>query len=155
MQLIEELDESIGYKVYILLIVLSSIDNFAVPPPTSVMLSSSIPNPIPPFGSSVTLTCAVELSPAVDVPVTVNTALTTPDGFMIASTTQPVMGGITSYATTGMISSFRRSDSGIYSCSATVRLTYANVYISDSSAVSHSIRVTTGEMYNTHIIMIF
>ena len=57
--------------------------HFAVPAPTSVMLSSSIPNPIPPFGSDVTLTCAVELSPAVDVPVTVNTVLTTDEGFMI------------------------------------------------------------------------
>ena len=74
--------------------------HFAVPAPTSLMLSSSIPSPIPPFGSNVTLTCAVELSPAVDVPVTVNTALTPPDGFTRTSTAQPVMGSSTNYTST-------------------------------------------------------
>ena len=102
--------------------------NFAVPAPTSVMLSSSIPNPILPFGSNVTLTCAVELSPAVDIAVTVNTELTNPDGF----------------ATLSMISSFGRSNSGIYTCRAAI--TSTNAYISDSSTVSHSIRVTTGKI---------
>ena len=96
--------------------------HFAVPAPTSVMLSSSIPNPIPPFGSDVTLTCAVELSPAVDVPVTVNTVLTTDEGFMHTSTAQPVMGSSTNYTATFMISSFGRNDSGLYVCSATVSL---------------------------------
>ena len=117
---------------------------FAVPAPTSVMLSSSIPNPIPPFGSDVTLTCAVELSPAVDVPVTVNTALTTPDGFLRTSTAQPVMGSSTNYASEFTIRSFRRSDSGLYVCGATVSLTSSNDYVSDSRAPTHSITVTTG-----------
>ena len=113
------------------------------------MLSSSIPNPIPPFGSSVTLTCAVELSPAVDVPVTVNTVLTNADtGFPTTRTAQVVMGSLTNYVTTFMISSFRtRSDSGLYTCGTTVRLTSTNAYISDSNTVIHSIRVTTGEMF--------
>ena len=110
------------------------------------MLSSSIPNPIPPFGSDVTLTCAVELSPAVDVPVTVNTVLTNPDGFTIPSTTQPVMGSSTNYTTTSVLNSFGRSDSGTYICAATVSLP-SNVYISDSSTAHHSVRVTTGEMF--------
>ena len=127
---------------------------FTVPAPTSVMLSSSIPIPIPPFGSNVTLTCAVELSPAVDVPVTVNTVWTTPEGLATTSTAQPVMGSLTSYAATYMINPFRRSDSGLYSCSATVSLSSTN-----SSTRTHSvlIRVTTGEKlkYNTHIIIMF
>ena len=110
------------------------------------MLSSNVPNPIPPFGSSVTLTCAVELSPAVDVPVTVNTVLSTDERFSNTRTAQPVMGSLTSYAATFMISPFGRSDSGIYSCSATVSLT-SNAYISDSStSTPHSIRVTTGKI---------
>ena len=130
---------------------LSSDDNhflsyYAVPAPT-VTLSSSISNPIPPFGSDVTLTCAVELSPAVDVPVTVNTVLTTDEGFMRTSTAQPVMGSSTNYASTFVISSFGRSNSGNYICSATISLT-SNAYISDSmrSTVSHTIRVTTGKV---------
>ena len=117
------------------------------------MLSSSIPNPIPPFGSDVTLICAVELSPAVDIPVTVNTVLTTDEGFMRTSTAQPVMGSITNYTAIFMISSFRRSDSGLYACSATVSLT-SNAYISDSSTVTHTIRVTTGEMLTIIIIVL-
>ena len=121
------------------------------------MLSSNIPNPIPPFGSNVTLTCAVELSPAVDVPVTVNTVLTSSDGLPITSTAHPVMGSLTSYAATYMISPFGRSDSKLYSCSATVSLSSTNAYIGNSNTRSHSVRVTTGEKlkYNTLIIMMF
>ena len=131
-------------------IVFNIIYNFTVSDPSaSVILSSSIPNPIPPFGSSVTLTCAVELtllSPsAVDVPITVNIVLTNPDGFMTTSTAQPFMLDITNYASTSTISSFGRRDSGLYTCSG--RLTSANAYISNSSTVYHSVRVTTGEMF--------
>ena len=112
----------------------------AVPAPT-VTLSSSIPNPIPPFsGSDVTLTCAVELSPAVDVPVTVNTVLNRPEGFMPASTAQPVMGSSTNYTSTFLISSFGRSNSGLYTCRATVSL----ISSSGSSTATHSVRITTG-----------
>ena len=120
--------------------------NFAVPAPTSVALSSSIPNPISPFGSDVILTCAVELSPVlVDVPVIVNTVLTTPARFTRTSTAQLVMGSNTSYASTFLISSFGRSDSGIYVCAATISSTSNNPYISGSSTANHSVRVTTGE----------
>ena len=119
-------------------------------------LSSSIPNPIPPFGSDVTLTChaAVELSPAVNVPVTVNAVLNTPDGFMPASIAQPVMGSNTSYASTFLISPFRRSNSGLYTCGATASHS-TNAYISDSSTASHSVRVTTGEMFTILLLLCF
>ena len=124
------------------------------------MLSSNIPNPIPPFGSSVVLTCAVELSPAVDIPGTVTTVLSNNVGFTTTSTVLPVMGNSTNnYTTTDMISPFRRSDSGLYSCLATVSLSSTNAYISNSNSYTgtHSVRVTTGEKlkYNTHIIMMF
>ena len=92
--------------------------NFAVPAPTSVALLSRIPNPIPPFGSDVTLTCAVELSPALDVPVTVITVLTTDEGFTCTNTAQPVMGSNTSYASIFLISSL----GGLTLESATVEL---------------------------------
>ena len=118
------------------------------------MLSSSIPNPIPPFGFNVTLTCTVELSPAVDVPVIVNTVLTTSEGFSNTRTAQLVMGSLTNYAVTFMIFSFGRSNSGFYTCGAAVSLV-SNTHIINSSIVFHSVRVTTGERYNTHIIMMF
>ena len=83
-----------------------------------------------------------------NVPVTVNTVLTPSHGFTTTGTAQPVMGSITNYATEFMISSFRRSDSGLYTCSATVSLPShsTNAYISNSSTASHSVRVTTGEI---------
>ena len=124
-----------------------------VPAPTSVTLSSNIPNPIPPFGSDVTLICAVELSPAVNVPVIVNTVLTPFHGFTTTGTAQPVMGSSTNYASTFIISSFGRSDSGLYVCGASLRST--NAYISDSSTASHSVRVTTGEMFTAMLLLCF
>ena len=129
---------------------------FAVPAPISVMLLSSIPNPIPPFGSDVTLTCAVELSPAVDIPVTINVVLTRPDGFMRASIAQSVMGSSTNYTSTFMISPFGRSDSGIYVCAAASAVSLpSNAYISGSSAVTHSLRVTIGEMFTILLLLCF
>ena len=109
------------------------------------MLSSSIPNPIPPFGSSVTLICTVELSPAVDVPVTVNTVLSTDEGFSNTRTAQPVMGSSTNYAATSIISPFTRNNSGVYTCAATASLPF-NAYISGSGTARVSVRVTTGKI---------
>ena len=76
--------------------------------------------------------------------MTVTTALIRANGHMTTRTAQPVMGSSTNYVTTFMISSFGRSDSGLYICSATVSLTSTNAYISGSSTVTHSIRVTNG-----------
>ena len=110
-----------------------------------MILSSSIPNPIPPFGLDVTLTCAVELSQALEVPVIVNTTLTTPAGFTTHNTAQPVMGSLINYTTEFMISSFRRNESGLYTCGATVSL--PSYYMNESNSVTHSVRVTTGKMF--------
>ena len=84
------------------------------------MISNDPVSPIRPVGSDVTLTCTVELSPAVDVPVTVNTVLTGPYGFMTTNTAQPVMRRTTTYTTTAMVSSFGRDQSGVYTRAATV-----------------------------------
>jgi hypothetical protein len=91
----------------------------------------------------------------VDVPVTVSTVLTTDEGLIRNSTAQPVLGNITNYAATFMISSFGRINSGFYTCSATVSLP-SNAYISDSSTESHPVRVTTGEMLQScsHFVLI-
>ena len=110
------------------------------------MLSSSVPNPIPPFGLDITLTCAVELSQTLEVPVIVNTMLTTPAGFTTTSTAQPVMGSLINYTTEFMISAFRRNESGLYACGATVSLPSYS-YMNESNSVTHSVRVTTGEMF--------
>ena len=84
----------------------------------------------------------------IDVPVIVNTVLTTDEGFMRTSTARPVMGSSTNYTSTLTISLFGRSDSGLYSCSATVSLP-SNEYINDSSTATHLVKVTTGEIFTT------
>ena len=91
--------------------------------PTSVIATSDPVSPIQPVGSDVTLTCIVELSPAVDIIVIVNTVWTGPDGFMSTNTAQPVMGRTTTYTSTAMVSSFGRDQSGVNTCTATVSST--------------------------------
>ena len=118
----------------------------SVPPPVSVTVTSDPVSPIQPFiFPTVTLTCTVELSPAVDVPVTVNTVWTGPDGFMTTNTAQPVTGRTTTYTSTAVVSSFGRDQSGNYTCSATV--TSNSQYLTDSSK-SGSKNVTTGKLFS-------
>ena len=109
-------------------------------------LSSSLPNPVRPIGSTVTLTCVVritELSLAVDIPVTLNTMWTGPDGFKTINTSQPILGSSTTYTGRAVVSSFGRNESGIYTCTASLSLT--NLYLISGGTTSGSILVTTGE----------
>ena len=107
----------------------------------SVTVTSDPVSPIRPIGSDVTLTCTVELSPAVDVPVTVNTVWTGPDMFMTTNTAQHVMGN--TYRSLVMVSSFGRDKSGNYTCSVSV--SSDNTIPSTSDVRVGSARVTTGE----------
>ena len=71
-------------------------------------------------GASVTLTCAVDLSPAVDVPVTVNTEWTGPADVMFMPANYPVtavMVNTTTYVSTVSVGAAR---SGSYTCRATI-----------------------------------
>ena len=77
----------------------------------------SVTSSIQPVGHDVTLTCTVELSPVVDIPVTVNTLWTDPYGFLTTYTAQPVMESTITYTSTIIVSLLRR---GIYTCTATV-----------------------------------
>ena len=108
------------------------------------------PNPIRPIGSTLTLTCTVELSPLVDIPVTVNTVWTGPAGFIANNTAQPVMGSSTTYTSIAMIHSFGREQSGVYSCSATAES--ISSFISSSNQQTGAIRSTTGSIKLNHII---
>ena len=108
-----------------------------VPAPTSVTVTNGSVN----VGSTVTLTCSVELSPAVDVLVTVNTVWTGPDGFMTTNTAQR-MESTTTYTSTAMVSSFGRDQSGDYTCTATVSST--SPFLTNSVG-SSSTRVTVGK----------
>lgn len=96
--------------------------------------------------SDVTVICAVELSPMVNILVTVMTEWTGPAGFLTTNTAQPVMGNSMLYASTVAVSSFGRSQSGIYTCRATIGSASLNSFISDS-VTSLSTRLTIGKIF--------
>ena len=102
-------------------------NNFSsVPPPNFVIVTSDPVSPIKPFEfPSITLTCTVELSPLVNVPVTVNTVWTGPAGFENNTTTQLCEGNTNIYTSMAVVSSFGRNQSGNYTCRATVS-SYSN-----------------------------
>ena len=111
-----------------------------------VVITSSPASPIRPVGSTVTLTCTVDLSPLVDVPVTVNAQISGPAGVIITPLTNSVMVNTTRYTSTSMVSSFGRNQSGEYTCTATVGLVTANSFIIGGTGVTriNSIIVGTG-----------
>ena len=94
-------------------------------------------------GSTVTLTCTVELSPAVDVPVTVNTVWTGPTGFSTTNTAQAMAGSTTTYTSTALVSSFGIYQSGNYNCTATVSSTFS--FITGTGSHSGTAKVTISE----------
>ena len=119
---------------------------YAVPIPTSVQLAinGGFNNFIQPVGSNVTLICTVELSPAVDVPVAVNTVWTGPDRFMHHNIAQPDMRSNGIYMiSTVKIYSFNRNQSGNYNC--TVTITSNNSFLMTSDSSSNTTRVRVGE----------
>ena len=117
----------------------------AVPAPTSVSTTSNSASPIWPVGADITLTCTVDLDPAVDDPavddpVTVNTVWTGPDGVTLSST-DPVMINMMRYTSTVMVSSFGRNQSGNYSCIATVTSISPFFVISNSHSGTTNINI--------------
>ena len=97
-----------------------------VPTPSSITLvssdHSSKPNSLPVLGTDVTLTCTLELNSAVVaseiILLTVDTQLFH-DGTLLTLTGPTVSG--TTFTYTTQLNSFGRSDSGNYTCTATVR----------------------------------
>ena len=106
------------------------------------------PPAVPIVESSINLTCTVELSQLVDVPVTVTTEWTGPAGFMTSNTAQPVMGSEpTTYTSTASMvnaSMSGRERSGNYTCKATVRA--MTTYLIDSVGHVTSSRVIVGKV---------
>ena len=108
-------------------------------------LTSSTPSPVQPIGSVVNLTCIVHITDATDISVTLKTIWTGPGEFVVTiSTSQPILESSTTYTSRAMISSFGRNESGNYTCTAGLSSASTNVYVINSSTISSSIRVTTG-----------
>jgi hypothetical protein len=95
-----------------------SMCTHAVPEPI-LRLVSDTPNPIL-SGSSPTLTCAVELSPAVDVPVAISTAWIGPDEATLTSAAPPVMKSFTHYTSKAKLNYVESADSGNYTCTVSI-----------------------------------
>ena len=97
---------------------------------------------------NITLTCTVELSPAVDVPVTVNAVWTGPDQCMTTDIAQPVMGSTSTYTSTAMVSLIGRNPSGNYTCTATLSSSSPFLMDSSQSDMKNVISIATGKIFN-------
>ena len=117
-------------------------------------ITSNKVSPIRPIGSDVTLTCTVELSPLVDVPVIVTTVWMGPNGFRTTlRTSQPEMGSNTSYTSAVTVGTFGRMQSGQYTCAAQVISSKnSQYYTTNNATVYGAAQVTVGEMCILNII---
>ena len=117
----------------------------SVPAPLSVTLTSDPLSPVRPVGASVTLTCTVELSPSVDVPVTVNVHLSDPAGSPLNITTLrlSVSGSNFTASAIATVNSFGREESGNYTCTADI--TSSSLFFTKSGSKSTIAYFTVGE----------
>ena len=115
-----------------------------MPNPTVIIISTPV-SPIHPIGSDVTLTCTVDLSPLVDVPVTVTAQISGPMGVAITPGTNSVMENATRYTSASMVFRFERDQSGEYTCMANVELVTANPLIIGSTGMDR-ITIGTGKL---------
>ena len=109
----------------------------SVPAPTAVTVTPPVGMII--AGSSPNLTCTVELSPAVDIPVNVNTEWNSPDMTMV-TTTSSVMESLTRYTIMANIDAARN---GNYTCRASIDS--SSQFITGSGMTSGLITITIGE----------
>ena len=91
-----------------------------VVPVPNVKVVSSTPNPIL-SGSSPTLTCTIELHPAVDIPVHITTVWTGPDGSKLTSAASPVMKSFTHYTSKITLNYIKPENSGSYTCNVSIK----------------------------------
>ena len=117
----------------------------SVPAPATV--SVTLPGMII-AGSSSILTCTVELSTAVDIPVTVNTVWTSP-AMTTVTPTSSVMESLTRYIVVANVSV---ATSGNYTCQASINS--SSPVITESRMTSGSTTVTVGECNNYHDVIV-
>ena len=92
----------------------------------------------------------MDLSPTVDVAVSVITLWTGPARFMTTVIALPALRRTTTYISRIMVSSLGRNESGVYMCTAIVRSEYS--LITDSDPLSGTIRVTVGMANNYFLV---
>ena len=109
----------------------------SVPAPTAVIIAPPVDMII--AGSSPSLTCTVELSPVVDVPVIVNAEWTGPDMTMVTSSSS-VMESLTRYTVMASVDAARN---GSYTCRASIDS--SSQFITGSGMTPGSTTITVGE----------
>ena len=120
----------------------------SVPVPDSLILTSSKPGPIWPVGSDVSLACIVKLNPTVvesDLPQLMVDVQLSRDGTPLALAS-PTINGMTFIYTT-QLNLFGRSDSGNYTCTATVRPQPTVTYLVVDHSLTVSIIISTGMLF--------
>ena len=108
-----------------------------------MIIRSNKLNPIRPVGSSITLTCIVGLQYSTvhtTVALMVTIHLTNPAGVVLNTTVHSVSGP--TYISTATVDSFERTQSGVYTCEAT--LSSPSSYLSESSTLTEEIHLSSG-----------
>ena len=120
----------------------------AVPDPQSVSLSS---DPVTPVisGRDVTLVCTVRMSQdhIMDSEIFLlmaDSQIFQPDGTPLTTMGPSVTG--TTFTYTAMVNSFGRSDSGNYTCNATVGAQPSAIYLTGIVTMVVTARITTGRL---------
>ena len=95
--------------------------------------------------SAVSVICVVELGPSVmesDLSLLMVDAQLSRDGTPLTLTSQTVTG--TTFTYTRRFESFGRSDSGNYTCTATIRPQPSSTYLTGSGSQSDTAKITIG-----------
>ena len=115
----------------------------AVPPPTAVTVTASPDGPFIVEGHPLSLTGTIKLSESLNIAVTVNTVWSGPPGTQFTTTTSVATRmTATTYTSTATISSVETSDSGEYTCTATVSST--SPFLTDSENMQGPISIAVG-----------
>ena len=107
---------------------------FFTVPPLNVTLAIDQNSNIKPVGTNFTLTCITELTPEVDINVTLSVNWTGPAGNALpGSRSSPIMAGIlTRYQNTLIVNPVNADQFGNYSCIATVNSNPPSIFIAAS-----------------------
>lgn len=119
-----------------------------VPSLTELRISSSPSSPIRPIGARVTINCSCDIAQSLPtryigtgVVVTVSISLRNPSGRLLA-TTSPVVNG-SMYTSSAVVNSFERDQSGVYTCTASVRASSLFITTVDTFTTK---RITSGKV---------
>ena len=124
---------------------------FLLPPPVpspSVTLSRDPESGTLRHGDNLTLTCTIQLDGAIDTGVDVTVVWTGPPGNISPDNPTPTMDSDTVYESTVAFSSLNTSDSGAYTCTATVSPVPSSEFITESEGGIDTLNIIVGKAGN-------